>query len=561
MPPLRTPRAVVPVAWPSRLLAAGGVIMVLYLGREVFAPLALALLLTVAALPLVGWLERRGLPRIAAVLLALLLLLAVIATLAWVVIGQALLLAGELPRYESVLREKLAALSAGSGTIERLLEMGRRLSDTVAPHNAAPAATVVVAAATTSPLTGVLALAAYVLAPVATLAITLLLMGFILVQREDVRDRALRLAGLHDLHRTTVAMTDATSRVGRFLLMQVMVNGIFGATMATGLWLIGIPNAPLWGVLGFALRFVPYLGAPLAALFPLLLAFATTEGWTAAFSVLGLFVTVDIAVSYVLEPWLYSTSTGITPLALLLSSAFWVLLWGPVGLIVAPAFTACMAILGRHVPALAVLEVLLGDAPPLPAPARFYQRLLAGDSHAGARLLARESERVGVRGALEQLVLPAIARISGGRADAGFGPALAVQAARTLLRVLEVVSDPLEEHAEIIVLPVGGALDRAAAATVAVALIDAGLPVSLSPRGGGFIVAILAAADSAPPHRLSRALREAHQAADVVRVFAATEEATRALDGGPTSLAGTTTLEALVSDVTTLLEATAVPHE
>jgi predicted PurR-regulated permease PerM len=561
MPPFRTPRVVSPIAWPTRLLVAGGVVTALYLGREVFAPLALALLLTVAALPLVGWLERRGLPRIAAVMLALLLLLALIGTLVWVVVGQALLLAGELPRYESVLREKLATISAGSGTIERLLEMGRRLSDTVAPHDAPTTATVVVAAASTSPLAGILALAAYVLAPVATLAITLLLMGFILVQREDVRDRALRLAGLHDLHRTTVAMTDAASRVGRFLLMQVAVNGIFGACMAGGLWLIGIPNAPLWGVLGFALRFVPYLGAPLAALFPLLLAFATAEGWTSALSVLGLFVVVDVVVSYMLEPWLYSASTGITPLALLLSSAFWVLLWGPLGLVVAPAFTACMAILGRHVPALAFLEVLLGDAPPLPAPARFYQRLLAGDSYAGARLLARESERSGVRGALEQLVLPAIAHISDGRADTGFGPALAVQAARTLLRVLETVSEPPEERAEVVVLPVGGALDRAAAATVAVALIDAGLPVSLTPRAGGHIVAVLVVADAAPAHRLSRALREAHQAADVVRVFAATEEATRALEAGAGSLPGTTALAALISDITILLETTAVPHE
>jgi len=561
MPPFRTPRVAAPIAWPSRLLVAGGVVLALYLGREVFAPLALALLLTVAALPLVGWLERRGLPRIAAVLLALLLLLAVIATLVWVVVGQALLLASELPRYESVLRDKLATLSAGSGTIERLLEMGRRLGDSVAPHGPAPATSVVVAAASPSPLGGILALAGYILAPVATLAITLLLMGFILVQREDVRDRALRLAGLHDLHRTTLAMTDAASRVGRFMLMQVMVNGIFGATMAAGLWLIGIPNAPLWGVLGFALRFVPYLGAPLAALFPLLLAFATTQGWTAALSVLGLFVIVDIAVSYVLEPWLYSTSTGITPLALLLSSAFWVLLWGPVGLVVAPAFTACMVILGRHVPALAFLEVLLGDAPPLPAPARFYQRLLAGDANAGARLLARESERVGVRGALEQLVLPALARISAGRADTGFGPALAVQAARTLLRVLEAVAEPPDDGAEIVVLPVGGALDRAAAATVAVALIDAGLPVALSPPGGGCIVAILVAADAAPHHRLARALREAHQVADVVRVFAATEDASRGLSVAGPAPSGTTTLAALIPEITSLLETTAVPHE
>lgn len=560
MAPFRRPRAATEMSWPGRLLLIVGVLAALYFGRELFAPLALAMLLTVASLPLVTWLERRGVPRIAAVLLVLLVLLSLVGLLVYVVATQALALANELPRYEGVLREKLTTLSQGSGPIERLMALMHRLEGSVATTEASPAATVVMAAAPEAPLASLLALVTLVLAPAATLAVTVLLMAFILAQREDVRDRALRLAGLHEMHRTTLAMSDAASRVGRFLLMQAAINGMFGAAMGLGLWLIGLPNAPLWGVLGFGLRFVPYLGAPLAALFPLLLAFATTEGWSTVLMVAALFLVVDGVVSYVLEPWLYGASIGITPLALVLSSAFWVVLWGPVGLIVAPAFTACMVILGRHVPAFGFLEVMLGDTPPLPAPARFYQRLLAGDSIAAARLLARESERLGNRPALAALVLPAIAQISGDRGEAGFGPALAVQAARTLLRALEAVADAPDERGDIAVLPVGGALDRAAAAVVVVALQDAGLSAALAPGAGmSYAVAVLVAADPPPPQRLARALREANQVADVVRLFAPTDEAEVALAAASTNLPRSLSLEALLAEVAAQLEAVLNP--
>ncbi len=561
MAALRRPRTP-EMGGPARLMLIGGLLAALYFGRDLFAPLALAMLLTVASLPLVTWLERVRVPRIAAVLVVLLLLLSLVALLVYVVVSQALSLANELPGYESVLREKLASISKGSGPIERVVQLMHRLAGSVSTSDASPTATVVMAAAPEAPLASLVALATLVLAPAATLAVTVLLMAFILAQREDVRDRTLRLAGLHEMHRTTVAMTDAASRVGRFLLMQAAINGVFGGAMGVGLWLIGLPNAPLWGVLGFALRFIPYLGAPLSVLFPLLLAFATTEGWSTVLLVLGLFLIVDVVVSYMLEPWLYSASIGITPLALVLSSTFWVVLWGPVGLIVAPAFTACMAILGRHVPSLGFLEVMFGDTAPLPAPARFYQRLLARDTMGAARLLARESERLGNRAALEQLVLPAIARIGGGRGEAGFGPALAVQAARTLLRALETVADPPDERGDIAVLPVGGALDRAAAAALVVALQDAGLSAVLSPSAGGaHPVAVLVAADPPTTQRLTRAMREANQIADVVRCFVATDEAEAVLNAGEAVVPPrSATLEALLGEMLEVLDALISPE-
>ena len=560
MAPPRRPAAASEMSWPGRLLLIVGLVAALYFGRELFAPLALAMLLTVASLPLVTWLERYRVPRIVAVLLVLVLLLSLVALLVYVLATQALALANDLPRYESVLREKVATLSQGSGPIERVVALMHRLGGAMARTEASPATTVVLAAAPEAPLASLMAVGTLVLAPAATLAVTVLLMVFILAQREDVRDRALRLAGLHEMHRTTVAMSDAASRVGRFLLMQAVVNGLFGTAMGLGLWLIGLPNAPLWGVLACGLRFVPYLGAPLAALFPLLLAFATTEGWNTVLLIIALFLVVDVVVSYVLEPWLYSASIGITPLALLLSSAFWVLLWGPVGLIVAPAFTACMVILGRLVPAFGFLEVMLGDTPPLPAPARFYQRLLAGDPVAAGRLLAAESERWDNRRALEALVLPAIAQISAGRGEAGFGPALAVQAARTLLRALEAVADAPDESGDIAVVPVGGALDRAAAATVVAALQDAGLSAALAPSGGhAFALAVLVAADPPSPQRVARALRDANQLADMVRLFAPTDEAEAGLDVAVPDMLRSLSLEALLAEVSVQLEAGVKP--
>jgi predicted PurR-regulated permease PerM len=556
MAPFRPPEPSRRDPWSASLLLTGGVVAALYLGREVLAPLALALLLTIAALPVSAWLERRGVPRIAAVLLVLLLFLGLVGGLLYVVVGQALALAGELPRYESVLREKLQEIGQGSGPIEGVLQLGRRLSSAFAPAQAAPAATVMVAAAEEGPLATLFGIAVLVMAPIATLAITLLLMAFILVQREDVRDRVLRLAGLHEMHRTTGAMADATTRLGRFLLMQVSVNAAFGLSMGVGLWLLGVPNAPLWGALGFALRFVPYLGAPLSVLFPLVIAFATTEGWWTVLMVVALFAVVDIVVTYVLEPWLYGASTGISPLALLLSSAFWAVLWGPLGLVLAPAMTACLVILGRHVPAFAVLDVLLGDGEALPAPARFYQRVLADDAHGAARLLGAEVLRLGTPAALEQLVLPSIVQIGSDRPSESFGPALAIRSARALLRVLEPAGDEAEGGgAEILVLPVAGALDRAAAAALVALLTEAGQAATLRPeRAPQPAILLLVAADAASPQRFARALAAGRRPGVAALGFAATPLAERAFADAGAALSCITTLPALLAAVAAALD-------
>ncbi|MFL1462685.1 AI-2E family transporter [Roseococcus sp. DSY-14] len=519
----------------ARLLIVGGVIAVLWLGQEVLAPLALALLLTIACLPVAAFLERHGLPRVPAVLLVLLMVLALIGGVAWVVGTQALALAAELPAYEGTLRAKLASIASSSGPIQGVMDLFERLSSGLSPTEAPPAATVAVAAGASSPFAALLAAVHVVLAPLATVLITLLLMGFLLVQREDLRDRVLRLAGTQELHRTTGAMLDATDRVGRFLLTQAMTNAAFGLLMGAGLWALGLPNAPLWGALCFTLRFIPYLGAPLSVVFPMMLAFATTEGWWTVLGIVALFVAVDGIITYVLEPLLFGHTIGVTPIALVLSTAFWAVLWGPLGLILAPALTACIVILGRHVPGFGFLDVLLGDAPPLPLPARFLSRLLAGDGEGAASLLDAEAAASGEREALETLALPAIAQVEADRGQDGFGPAVALRAARTLLRVLE---ERDEEPAEpsLAVRPVAGALDHAAAAAVALLLAEDGHAPTLEARRAQAVVLVMASAAARP--RLERALRAARALAPRVILLAATEEAEAAIAGAHPFLPG-----------------------
>lgn len=507
------------------VLIFGMVMVALSAGRDVFIPMALALLLSVALMPLANRMQRIGVPRIPAVLLLLLLSLSVICAVLLLFVSQALTLAGDLPAWEQTLRAKLRALSDGSGVLDRAFGTLQRLSEELGRRDAPPAPVVVAAAPHASPLTAIFDVAGVVLAPVASLAVAMLLMAFLLVQREDVRDRVLRLAGTHDIHRTTRAMVDATERVGRYLLVQLLINGGFGLAMGFGLMAIGVPNAPLWGLLFFVMRFVPFLGVWLALVLPLLVAFATTDGWMVPLLVLALFGVVDALASYVLEPWLYGSSTGITPLALLVSSAVWTVLWGPVGLILAPPITACLVILGRHVPALNFLEVLFGDRAALPPPVRFYQRCLAGDEAGAEAIAATHAATAGLGATLRDLALPAIeaarhdrraglltaidaSRIGGGvgRLAAGLGAADHDPAAPTGITVA--------------LLPVAGALDQALAEVMRTLLRHEGYP-----EADAADLALICAAEASSTTRMRRALAEARRRAPVTAAIAIGDDA------------------------------------
>ena len=215
--------------------------------------------------------------------------------------------------------------------------------------------------------------------PLATTGIIIIFVVFILLQQQDLRNRLIRIAGSHDLQRTTLAMDDAGKRLSRLFLMQLALNSAFGLIIGLGLWAIGVPSAPLWGLLAMALRFVPYIGAIVAAIFPLIVATAVDPGWSMMLKTAALFLIVEPLIGHVIEPMVYGHSSGLSPVAVVVSAAFWTWLWGPIGLILATPLTMCLVVLGRHVERLKFLEVLLGDRPALSPSESAYQRMLAGD--------------------------------------------------------------------------------------------------------------------------------------------------------------------------------------
>lgn len=413
--PLHRPR------WSAiNLLAGVAVGAVLYLGQAIFVPLALAALLAFVLDPVVGWLRRIGLPRTPAVVLVMLATVAALAATSFLVAGQLTQLAHNLPTYQStvqgklrVLRKELTQTSGGFGATTRMLDAlggeldaARRDLGVGAPAKAPMAVTL-----STQPRGTMAALADAItplLGPLATLGAVLLFLMFVLIERHDMRDRLLRLAGT-DLHRSTDALDEAGQRVSRYLAMQLLINAMYAVPLAAGLWFIGVPGALLWGLLGGLLRFVPYAGPVVAALFPLTLAFAVDPGWQMVLWTLALVVTLELISNNIIEPWLYGASTGLSSLAIVVSAMFWTLLWGPVGLVLATPMTVCLAVLGRHVTPLAWLDVLLGNAPAFDAPTRLYQRLLAGDVEEAIALCETQARADGVLACYSTTAVPALA--------------------------------------------------------------------------------------------------------------------------------------------------------
>jgi predicted PurR-regulated permease PerM len=370
------------------------IIAALYMGREVFVPVALAILFSFVLAPLVKLLQKIRLPRPIAVISVVLCAFAIIAGLAMAMVGQATQLAGDLPTYQSTMREKIASLKGagpGAGVLSRaadvLQELGKELDK---PEATSPAQLPSVAperrpipVEVHQPRPGALetlrAFLTPLIQPLTTTGIVLIFVVFILLKREDLRNRFIRLTGTHDLQKTTAAFDDAAKRLSRLFLTQLLLNSGFGLVIGLGLWSIGVPSALLWGILSAILRFVPYVGALLSAIFPMVIAAAVDPGWTMLAWTAALFFIAEPLAGHVVEPLVYGRSTGLSPVAIIVAATFWTWLWGPIGLVLATPLTVCLVVLGRHVDRLEFLDVLLGDRPPLSAPEIFYQRVLAGD--------------------------------------------------------------------------------------------------------------------------------------------------------------------------------------
>jgi predicted PurR-regulated permease PerM len=363
----------------------------LYFGREVFLPIAVALLLTFAIAPVVSWLKRLGIPRIAAVIASVAGAFAALSLFSFVVATQVSDLAQNIPVYQINILTKVRALKEnglGGGIISRLSGVIERVGQEIdrqepqlpsaaeAPKRDPIPVEVV---SHEKPLEVLQNLVGPLISPLSSAGLVIIVVIFMLMEREDLRDRFIRLVGYGDLHRTTQALQDAGKRVGQYLLMQLVVNAIYAVPITIGLWVLGIPNALLWGLLALALRFVPYIGPIVGALLPLFLALAVAPGWSLLLWTVALFVVVELITGNVIEPWLYGSHTGLSPLAIIVAAIFWTWLWGPIGLVLSTPLTVCLVVLGRHVPQFEFLDVLFGNEPVLEPHARLYQRLLAGD--------------------------------------------------------------------------------------------------------------------------------------------------------------------------------------
>jgi predicted PurR-regulated permease PerM len=378
------------------LLVCGGftvVVAALYFARTVLIPVVLATLLTFILSPVVIMLQRRRLGRTPSVLIVVVLAFTAIAVIGLAVITELKKLAVDLPAHRDEIVDKVAHLQViGKGSwldpvFSTTDEISKALHGGEPAPEAASAVKPVPVQVVQSPLPLLKALLGPTVEVVVSALLVFVLVVFMLIQREDLRNRMVRLFGKHGLVRMTKAVDDGMRRISRFLFMQLIVNSSFAVLFGAGLHFIGVPYAVLWGFLAGALRYIPYIGSPIAACLPFLLSVALLPGWSQALAVLGLFLVLELVTWNFLEPLLFGHSIGVSAVALLISATFWGWLWGPIGLVLSAPLTACLVVIGRHVPQLEFFSVLLGDQPVLERHLVYYQRLLARDVDEAADLV------------------------------------------------------------------------------------------------------------------------------------------------------------------------------
>ena len=343
----------------TNMAVAALIIAALYFGREIFVPLALAVLLSFVLAPFVIRLHSWRIPRTASVLLVVFFGFSIIFSLGGLMVSQATRLAAKLPGYQETLSDKvesLRGLMGGSGTLGQASTVLKKLETELEEGNAAgqtarqKAVPIPVEIQQPDPgaLTTLGKIIEPLLSPLTTTGVVVIFVAFILLQREDLRNRLVRLAGSGDIQRTTAALDDAGKRLSKLFLTKIMFNGVFGLAIGVGLEFIGVPSAPLWGLIAMILRFVPYIGALISAIFPLILAAAVGSGWQMLVLTARLFVVLEVLAGQVIEPLIYGHSSGLSPVAVILSASFWTWLWGPVGLVIATPLTVCLVVVGRR---------------------------------------------------------------------------------------------------------------------------------------------------------------------------------------------------------------------
>jgi predicted PurR-regulated permease PerM len=411
------------------------IVAALYLGRGVLVPLAVAVLLSFVLTPLVRWLERIRLPRLVSVLIVVLVGVGFLAVIGYVVGRQFVSVIEQLPDYQGELRAKIASIKSGGHFFQKLER--EITADVVATTQLA---TVPAAASTEgarpsatqpsaenpmpvriveqwTPFRDIGNYAGSFIEPLADAGLILVLLVFMLYSREDLRDRMIRLVGHGRLNLTTKALDDAGSRISRYLGALAIVNTCYGICVSLGLWGIGhlfgrghaFPNVMVWGLLVAVFRFVPYVGIFIAASVPVLLSFALFPGSAVFFATLALFAVLEVAVSQFIEPYWYGNSTGMSALAVLIAAMFWTWLWGPAGLLLSTPLTVCLVVIGKHVPPLQFLDILLGDEPVLLPHVRLYQRLISGDEEEALDLADAQLKQHSLLEVFDDVLVPALA--------------------------------------------------------------------------------------------------------------------------------------------------------
>jgi predicted PurR-regulated permease PerM len=386
--------------------------------QPVLVPVALAILLTFILSPLITQMQRWGTPRIPAVIMVVVLTFAMIGSIGWLVARQVTALVDSFPRYEQNLRAKIESLRADQGGfVDRIQRIAEGITrDLEKPESGKgntrfgpePIPVTVVSESSPFQLSGLWSAFGPVLQPLSIVGFSIVLLIFMLIRREDLRDRVLSLVGHGRLTLTTKALDEAAERISRYLLMQLIVNGSYGTAVGAGLYLIGVPYAALWGFFAAVLRYIPYLGPWLAALFPLALSVLVSESWSPPLMVLGLFLVLELISNMLIEPWLYGRGVGVSETATLVMIAFWTWLWGPIGLLLATPLTVCLAVVGKHVPALGFLDVLLGDRPALSPATGYYQRLIARDEDEASDIAEAYADRHTLVETFDSLLIPAL---------------------------------------------------------------------------------------------------------------------------------------------------------
>ncbi len=391
----------------ASLVALLVVTAVLHFAREVLIPLALAILLSFLLAPAVRRLERWKLGRVLSTLVVVVLGFSLIGGIGWVGGRQAVALAAKLPEYRANVQHKMRVLrdpSSGTqlGKAAEAIKDLQQQAETPAPKP------LPVTQAPKSAFAQLLELVMPFAKPLGTALAVIVFTVLLLLHRENMRERLIGLIGARRINVTTQALGEASYRVSRYLFMQLVVNACFGIPFGIALYFIGIPNAMLWGLLATLLRFIPYAGVWIAVSMPALLAFAISDGWSQVAWVLGVFLALELLLVNLVEPWLYGRSAGLSPIAVIAAALFWTWLWGPVGLLLAMPLTVCVAVMGRHIPELGYLNVLLGVEPVLAPDARFYQRLVAMDQDEAEELAEAHANDKGLLSLYGEVVIPAL---------------------------------------------------------------------------------------------------------------------------------------------------------